>query len=761
MKSASSELKRKIGNGAAFYQTAKIVFADGMEKELGKTDFYMSGNTYSDGPGANSFPLGEAMAKTITMSLVNDDDRFSEYDFYKAVITAYLKCDLPETTESILIGTFTVIEPESYGTQVSISAIDDMYKGDKDYTTNLVYPATLSEILIDSCNTCGVSLLSTAFANSSFAVQKKPEGITHRQLWGMVAMIAGGNARMDEYNRLEIVTYDFSYFEQNSDLEGGTFSTTTKPYSDGDTADGGNFTDYSSGDSFDGGTFEETNNYHYFYRIKTPTIATDDVVITGVQTDANDTTRLFGEEGYVLKVENQLIEDNPEEALRLIGGLIVGLKFRPFTIDHVAYPLAEFGDLCYVSDRKGNVYQSVVTDVNFTFFGYTTISCSADDPVRNSSKYASQKTEAVIAARKERNDALTARDIALRQLTNLMTQSFGLFKTEEKQDDKSIIYYLHNKPELSNSSTIWKMTADAFAVSTDGGQTWNAGLDSEGNAVLNVLSAIGINFDWARGGTLKLGGTDNVDGVMEVYNADGGLVCKITKDGLETNSANITGGKIRINTGVKESSIINLNYKGNTFTSYTNMSPAYQSMGSAYDDGTTYVSGITDELLWFERFKEGESTPMLSRFSYYGMSILNNNEIIGLISNEDGKSVARLDEIKINGIEDVIIASGGRAYKMHNGLMICIKQIYVDVYCSNAWGNGLYDSPGIDLGDWPCAFKLVPNILLDYQGITGGFAFTEGVNGLSETSAGSTFLCRGTAAYLTGYVHVVGIGYWK
>ena len=38
-----------------------------------------------------------------------------------------------------------------------------------------------------------------------------------------------------------------------------------------------------------------------------------------------------------------------------------------------------------------------------------------------------------------------------------------------------------------------------FAVSTDGGKTWNAGMDSSsGNAVVNVLSSIGINFDWAE-----------------------------------------------------------------------------------------------------------------------------------------------------------------------------------------------------------------------------------------------------------------------
>ena len=91
-------------------------------------------------------------------------------------------------------------------------------------------------------------------------------------------------------------------------------------------------------------------------------------------------------------------------------------------------------------------------------------------------------------------------------LTSLITQSFGVYKTEEKLEDGSTIFYMHNKPTLKESDTIWKMTANAFAVSTDGGKTWNAGMDSQGNAVVNVLSAIGIRFDWARGGTLTLGG---------------------------------------------------------------------------------------------------------------------------------------------------------------------------------------------------------------------------------------------------------------
>lgn len=85
---------------------------------------------------------------------------------------------------------------------------------------------------------------------------------------------------------------------------------------------------------------------------------------------------------------------------------------------------------------------------------------------------------------------------AEQNLTALMAQSFGVFKTQEVLPDGSTVSYLHNKPTLETSTKLWKMTADAFAVSTDGGKTWNAGLDANGNVLVNVLSAIGIEASW-------------------------------------------------------------------------------------------------------------------------------------------------------------------------------------------------------------------------------------------------------------------------
>ena len=545
MKNVSNEFISISSERTDYYVLASVKFADGTEKELSRSDFYLSGNSYTDAAGSSSFPLGVALEKQMGISIVNDVDQWSTYDFYGAEFTMYCCLDLDSgKTEKILLGTFTVIEPESYGSIIEVTAADAMYMGDTAYTTLLPFPMTAAAALRDSCSTCGVTLQTTTFTNGDYVISSFPDGITHRTLWGLCAMLAGGNARMDEYNRLNIISYDFSFFDK-CDLDGGIFDEST-PYTSGDTADGGSFNPWDTGYVYDAGTFSDMKDYHVFFRVKNLTVATDDVVITGIQTIVDDVTYLYGEEGYILTLTNQLIEDNPQDAMNRIGPLIVGVRFRPFEMDHIAYPMAEFGDVCYVVDRKQNTYQSVITDVNFTFFGYTTIKCSADSPMRNSSNYYSKTTEAVVKARLNTKKKLTEYDKAVQMLTSLITQSFGVFKTEEVLGDGSTVFYLHNKPTLEESKTIWKMTADAFAVSTDGGKTWNAGMDSSGNAVVNVLSAIGINFDWASGGTLSLGGKNNGNGLCYLYDSNGNKIATLDSNGLAVLKGTITGSSITL-----------------------------------------------------------------------------------------------------------------------------------------------------------------------------------------------------------------------
>lgn len=107
-------------------------------------------------------------------------------------------------------------------------------------------------------------------------------------------------------------------------------------------------------------------------------------------------------------------------------------------------------------------------------------------------------------------------------MNELAANTLGFFYTEEIQEDDSVITYRHDKPTLADSKVIYKTGVDGFFLSVDGGQTWKAGFDSNGDAVLNILYAIGIQSEWinTRGFTAK----DNNGNTTLRIDADTGTV---------------------------------------------------------------------------------------------------------------------------------------------------------------------------------------------------------------------------------------------
>lgn len=81
-------------------------------------------------------------------------------------------------------------------------------------------------------------------------------------------------------------------------------------------------------------------------------------------------------------------------------------------------------------------------------------------------------------------------DKYVENLSQIISNSLGLFFTKVQLLGGGYQYYLHDKPLLTNSMNQWTINQGGFALSTDGGQTWTAGIDAQGNAVLNSLSTI-------------------------------------------------------------------------------------------------------------------------------------------------------------------------------------------------------------------------------------------------------------------------------
>lgn len=537
----SNEYKEYINNQRKFHGKAQITLANGTILNLADEDFMSGGIAIEDSTSStSSFDIGSVIINQLTLKLNNTEDKFSLYDFNGASILPYVGLELSNTTEWLRKGVFEVYEPNSSNGIINIIAFDNMRKLDKPFSLCTIgFPCTALALLQQCCLDCEIPLVTSIFTNSSLVIATRPsdEAITYREVVSYIAQLSGCYARCDTYGRLELKWYDTSAFEQEDNVNGGSFDVTTElSYPSGDNKDGGNFTNYSSGDSVDGGTFLNQRQYHHLYDImSTPTISTDDVVITGIKVSVVDsegveTTNLFGTTGYVLEIANNPLISREQVTViaNSVGAKIVGMRFRPLSISVVGDPSIEAGDCAYVTDRNQNTYQTYITNVSYKIGSNESISCGAETPSALNSSRFTEATKAIVASRKVAKSEITKYDSAVQQLNNLLTHSFGVYKTEELQEDGSFIYYMHNKPTLEASMTIWKQTADAFAVSTDGGKTYKAGFDSNGNAVLNVLNAIGINADWINVGTLK--------GVRGEF--DNGRIGKfnITSSGLENDS---------------------------------------------------------------------------------------------------------------------------------------------------------------------------------------------------------------------------------
>lgn len=477
MINVSDEFKQLMAERQDFKCNAEVTLANGTVLPLGEDDFSIDNNSLVDAAGANTIPLGVALSRNVQLEIMNDDDHLSNYDFFGAKIRLYLTFELSETTEKIEYGTFTVTQPETYGNVVTIVGHDDMYKADKSYSTSLTFPATAKNVLIDSCDTCGILIGDSNFLHNDFQIQTMPSSdYTHRQVIGFIAMIACGNARIDRTGRLQIMTYDFDY-------------------------ENGSIHDIEAYDSLT----SDTNDVQVtgVQMTKTVTKTTTDEDGNENEEDVEEIVKVGGD-SYVLSIENPLVKGHEETLISWIYEKFENVTFRGFSMDYISYPIAEFMDKIKVTDWRENSFYSVLTDVNFVFFGYTTLKNSAESPLRNQSNYTSSNQKAIIQGKQLIEQERNNRQNALDKMQEALKNSNGMYATQEILLDGSTIYYLHDKPTLVESKNVIKLTSEVIGFSIDGGKTYPYGFTITGEMVARLLYTEGINADYINTGALTV-----------------------------------------------------------------------------------------------------------------------------------------------------------------------------------------------------------------------------------------------------------------
>lgn len=526
MRNLSTEFKEQQNSGNRNYlKYADFTFTDGSTLSITDKDLWSNGFNFEDAVSqSGSFDIGAAIVNKLTLQINNFSGKYTDYIWDGARVVCYIGLELSTGIEKIRICTMTVTDAPYQSTAIiSLTCEDSMRLFDRDYSeSKLTYPATRLQIIQDACEVCGVTLQSTRFDNNDFVIQNRPDdsSITFRQVIAWVAQMGCQWAKCDEYGRL-----CFGWYER--EVPDNFYDLVETPWKD---VEGNDILD-TTGEQIitimqTGITAIQTNGFTpWLYDLEITGIKVTEYVENSSKNEAK--TYQSGKSGYVIEIsDNKLIQEGTGEAIcKIISDRCVGMKFRPFSTGALTNIAWEAGDTIAISDRNGKQYKSYLTSVTLNPGAFEQLECSAKSASRNKQKQYSLNQQIQAENNKNLRDERTAREKAIEELSQRLSESSGTYTTVETQPDGSNIYYLHNKPQLSDSDIVWKMTAEAWAVSTDGGQHWNGGMTVDGDVIARILTATGVNADWINTGTIKA----------------------IDKDGNTTFLVDVTTGRVVIN----------------------------------------------------------------------------------------------------------------------------------------------------------------------------------------------------------------------
>lgn len=579
MRKLSNRWKEKVKNGmdVQYLKYADITLTDGTVLNLTSANLWANGFSFEDSvSGDSSFDIGSAIINVLNLSINNFDGEYSNYDFEGAEVICYVGLQIEDedtselldsageqildsTGDTIIVHKNTVIEktrictatvveqPEDETVTIDLTCEDNMRKFDRNYSdSKLKYPATRGQIVRDACEVCGVTLQTTSFDRDDYIVQNRPDddALTFRQVLQWVAQIGCQWMRCDEYGRLNVGWYsNFNEIDMTVDADGVLkaknenllFSDETVYAEKGIfVTNDGTLRLYAT----DGkGNISEIDSTYGFTPQHT------DVVITGVKvteysdsTDEEPESYMSGTEGYMISVsDNKLIRKGDGQTVAsIIGEKCIGMVFRPFESECPTDVALEAGDSILIKDRNGKLYNSYLTTTTLKPGAGQQIACNAKSAAKNSSTRYSQITQVYVTARKMVKAEKTAREKALEEFGKRIDSATGVYTTVETQEDGSKIFYLHDKPTLAESQAVWKMTSEAWGVSTDGGQTWNGGMTVDGDTIVRILNAVGVNANWIN------------TGAITVKDADGNILFQVdmdTKKVIISGDYVIIGGK--------------------------------------------------------------------------------------------------------------------------------------------------------------------------------------------------------------------------
>lgn len=419
----------------------------------------------------DEFETGTCCASTAKINLDNSGGSFNEVFFGGAVLNIKIGIEYENTVEWLPIGVYTVDEQPRKLSSITLEAFDNMVKLDI-AAFDLPLPASRRTLVRWCIEQAGLvcddySMFSDSSESGGYisGVPEFSEAPTLRQL----------------------IMYC-------CELDG------VCGYTDGD----GHivFKDYGGNEAFG---IDES------FRYQTVNLEEADTVINGVRL-------LSGEEiypaeitgDYIIEISsNPLFDacDNKSKCAELLNEKFAGRAYRGFSCETLSLPFLQ--PLDAISFIKNSVpYSSFITNMSYVLNGKTTVESRCISQTQKGYASLGALTSAqkgiLDKTRHEMKKDLSDREQAIIDLNEVVNSSLGFYTTTVKDPQTGAVrLYMHDKPALEESGTIYTRTEKGYAWTNsgwnDGNPVWNYGIDKNGNAVLNAISVNKISGEYIEG----------------------------------------------------------------------------------------------------------------------------------------------------------------------------------------------------------------------------------------------------------------------
>lgn len=456
MNTISESTLQYINNGGYQKVTLTVYTIDNVTFEIKNEDiasgsFNIDKNTISN----STFEIGNVEASELTFTVLGPYNKFVDYKFEGAEV--HVEFDI--NNEIINGGIYYIDNKPTKSASFQIKALDKIIKFSKKYVSNLGATATVSDVITEAGNKCNVVMvIPNTLVNLDYIVNV-PHDIdtTYHEVLCWCAQLTCSNGFMNNDNYFQLGWYG----EQQPTGQTIPIDTSTR--------------------------FELQSNEK-------------DVVITGVAyNDGTSPEVAFGTSDTILDLEfNPLIRGGTvSTCIQNIFTKINGFTYRPYKGSIIANLQFEVMDIVQNTTLSGEIFTSIISNWNYTLNGK--LKLEARGKTGQESGYAVNKSQFTPKqlssirnyASKEAEQSLSNYETAVLNATTAINENRGFYETKVVDEFGKITeYYQHDKPLLSNSLVVTKITEGYVGKSTDGGQTYTTTISAYGATIPQLTTRL-------------------------------------------------------------------------------------------------------------------------------------------------------------------------------------------------------------------------------------------------------------------------------